>query len=627
MLPPGSAEPGPYRSSRTPYVIPIGNACTDHRYRRAGVVMGTQMGKTAGLFNVIGQKLDDDPAPILYFGPTRSNIDKVIEPQVVNLLRESPTLWAKLDKRGKPNKHVKKVSGVTLRLAWAGSPTELASQPAQLALADEVDKMKPVPGEGDPLALAEARVATYADGRLVATSSPTEGSVDVAKHPATGIEHWQLADADDISSPIWRFWQEGTRYEWAVPCPHCAAFFVPRFKLLTWPEGSTPRRAEREARLACSACGALTGNEQKEAMNARGTFLAPGQKVEGFDLKRKGPPRHAWLRVEGANGEVTGDPPDADTVTFWVSGLMSPWVTFGQRASAWLKAVRSGDQELIRAVLNTAFGELYRTRGQAPDWTVIRDTCAAPYQLGDVPRGVQRLFLTVDVQGDRLVCTVRGWGAEFESWLVHREELWGETNQPTVWRKLDELADREFGGMPIHAYAVDSGYRTEQALEWCRKRGTRAYATFGRDNPSRLYFQTDVEVKKKGGKKVRSGMKRWIFDSPYFKGWVHDRLGWPQDQAGAWHLPGRAEDGEFAPGTEDYCKQIVGEQRMRLPSGRVQWIRTGENHYLDCEALQALLAQLENIRGLKPIGSPPTKPNTAAAPRRGVRSSGVNVYP
>jgi len=575
--------------------------------------MGTQLGKTAGLFNVIGQKLDDDPAPILYFGPTKSNIDKVIEPQVVNLLRESPSLWAKLDKRGKPNKHLKKLSGVTLRLAWAGSSTEIASQAAHTALLDELDKMKPIPGEGDAFALAEARIATYPDGRVIATSSPTEGNVDVAKHPVTGIEHWQLSDADDISSPIWRFWQEGTRYEWAVPCPHCSAFFVPRFKLLSWPENSTPRRAEREARLACSACGALIGNEQKEQMNARGTYLAPGQQVEGFDLAKKGRPNHAWLRVEGDNGIVIGDPPDSDSATFWVSGLMSPWVTFGQRASGWLKAVKSGDQEKIRAVINTAFGELYRTRGQAPEWTAIRDDCMSPYQLGDLPSGAQRVFLTVDVQKDRLVCVVRGWGVGMESWLIHREELWGETDKPEVWARLWNLSERRFGDRPISAYAVDSGYRTEQALEWCRKRGVNAYATYGRERPARLYFQTDIEVNR-GGKKIRTGMKRWIVDTAYFKGWVHDRFGWPDDQPGAWHIPGTTPSGDFAAGTEEYCKQLVGEQRMRLPSGRVQWIRTGENHYLDCEALQAFLAHVEGVRNLLPPDA-----SDVARPKRKLR--------
>src|SRR4051812_14051304 len=128
VLPPGSAEPGPWNSSRTPYCLPIFAALKT--YRRVVAVMGSQMGKTEGLFNVIGHKLDDDPAPVLYIGPTKSNIDGVIEPRISQMLKSAPRLWDKTEKGRRAHKLVKRVAGVSLRLAWAGSPTELASQPA-----------------------------------------------------------------------------------------------------------------------------------------------------------------------------------------------------------------------------------------------------------------------------------------------------------------------------------------------------------------------------------------------------------------------------------------------------------------------------------------------------------------
>lgn len=438
---------------------------------------------------------------------------------------------------------------------------------------------------------------------------------------ASGIEHFALAAGDDIGSAIWKLWQEGTRYEWAVPCPHCQQFFVPRFKLLVWPEGCTPKRALRETSLSCQRCGSLIGNEHKVGMNACGTFLAPGMSVEGFAYDGKQPPAHAWLGIESANGVVIGSPPDSDAVSFWVSGIMSPFRTFGERVSQWLRAAASGDQERIRGVLNTGFGELYRTRGQAPAWESVREACAQPYQLGDVPVGVQRIFLTVDVQANRLVCTVRGWGYALESWLIHREELWGETDKPEVWVRLDELKKRMFGEQPIRATAVDAGYRQDKALEWVARNGASCYATKGRDNPTKLYAQHDVEVNR-AGKKVRTGMKLWTVDTAYFKAWVHDRLVWPQEQPGAWHLPGQMPSGEWPSGSEDYAKQIVGESRLRLPSGRTQWVRTGENHFLDCEALQAFLAHVEGVRNLQPLDATGAAPRVAVQrPRVAMRSN------
>src|SRR5690606_27638038 len=99
--------------------------------------------------------------------------------------------------------------------------TELASQEAALALVDEIDRMDTdVGGEGSPLALAEARTETYPDGKSIVTSTPTEGNVG-AKQLETGLTHWEEAAPEDVGSSIWKLWQDGTRYEWAWPCPDC----------------------------------------------------------------------------------------------------------------------------------------------------------------------------------------------------------------------------------------------------------------------------------------------------------------------------------------------------------------------------------------------------------------------
>jgi phage terminase large subunit GpA-like protein len=182
-------------------MIPIVKACTEPHYKRVIAVMGSQMGKTAGLLNVIGQRLDDDPAPIIYIAPTKNNIDNVIEPKLTELMKSVPSLWNKLAKGKKVTKTHKRIAGVSLRLAWAGSPTELASDSAVLVLVDEIDRMEDnVKGEGQVFELAEARTSTYADGRVVGTSTPTLGNVDTFIHPATQLEHWAVSDT--IASPI-----------------------------------------------------------------------------------------------------------------------------------------------------------------------------------------------------------------------------------------------------------------------------------------------------------------------------------------------------------------------------------------------------------------------------------------
>jgi phage terminase large subunit GpA-like protein len=416
ILPPGSAEPGPWRSSRTPYLIPILRASADFRFKRVVMAMGAQLGKTEALLNLIGWRLDDDPCPVLYISPTQRQAESISRDRLGKMLKSTPSLWAKLTKGQADKISEKWISGVRLGFAWAGSATELASHPAGMVLVDERDRMdESTGGEGDPVSLAEARTATFPDGKVIVCSTPTvEGA-----------------------SPIWSLWEEGTQHRWAWPCPECGEHFVPTLELLRWPEDCTPHRALKEARLACPECGSEIEDRHRPGMNARGVFLAPGQRVE--------------------NGEVVGDMPESDTASFWVSGLCSPWRTWGQRAKAFIEASRSKTPGRVQAVINTQFGETYKLQGEAPDWTRVAELRGG-YESGTVPEGVRVLTAGVDVQGNRLVYAVRGWGVNSESWLIEAGELWGETAHEQVWRDLGSLLAKTWGSMTIRRAFIDSGF-------------------------------------------------------------------------------------------------------------------------------------------------------------------------
>ena len=177
VLPAGVAEPGPWRSSRTPYMTEPVRAFKNPNYRRVVWVMGSQMGKTASQFNVIGHRLDDEPAPVLYLGPTQSNIRTMIEPKIQDMINETPSLKRKFIK-SKSTKTLKIINGIAFRMAWAGSAAELASDSAAVGFVDERDRMgESVKGEGDPVELMEARTSTFPDGKVGVASTPTVGTV------------------------------------------------------------------------------------------------------------------------------------------------------------------------------------------------------------------------------------------------------------------------------------------------------------------------------------------------------------------------------------------------------------------------------------------------------------------
>lgn len=528
--------------------------------------MASQMGKTAGLLNVIGHRLQDDPAPLIYVGPTRHHIDHVIEPKVMDLLRGVPALWEKLAQGKQQSKTHKRIGGVSLRLAWAGSATELASDSAVLVLVDEIDRMDSnVQGEGSVMELAEARTSTYPDGRVVGTSTPTLGQVETFKHPVTGIEHWAISDS--VVSPVWRLWQEGSRHEWAWSCPHCAHYFIPRFKHLWWPEGASPEVACQQAALACPRCGGLILDSERHRLNSQGVFLAPGQ----------------WVEKEHVCG--IADTAGCDMASFWVSGLcsFSPKKTFGFLAKKVVAALKSGEPERVQGVINTDFGELFGQIGEAPLWTAVAER-RKPYRQGEVPEPVVVLTAGVDVQKDRLVYVVRGWAEDLESWLIEHGELWGETDKPEVWQRLSGFVQSRWQEQGLSWVAIDSGYQTQAVYRFCRLHPGLALATKGHDALDKPFKRVALDVGVRG-QSLASGLALWHFNSDQMKSWVHARMDWPLDQPGGWWLP---EDI-----SEDYCKQIVAEQRTVNSLGKVTWVKIKrENHYLDCEALAYLVVRM-----------------------------------
>ena len=304
---PGARNPG-----LTPYTIPFMRAFADPRYRRVVLVTAAQSGKTDSVLDVIGEKLDNHPGPVIYVGPHKEFLVDQLEPRLSELFRQSPSLASKvlggLDSK-KQKKTLKRIAGTRVRLAHAGSSAALKSDPASIAFVDEYDGMMTLPG-GDPLGLVSARLDTFADAKIGITSTPGVGSIDVYHDEASGLVFWKKAPVEDLESPIWRLWNEGTMHHWAWPCIHCGDFFIPRFECLKWVKHedgtkTTPSEAARTAFVQCPGCGGVLEEMHKAEMNARGVFVAPGQ-------------------VVNVAGDVSGEPRETSTISFWVSGLCSP---------------------------------------------------------------------------------------------------------------------------------------------------------------------------------------------------------------------------------------------------------------------------------------------------------------
>jgi hypothetical protein len=71
------------------------------------------------------------------------------------------------------------------------------------------------------LGLVSARGDSFADSMTAVCSTPSEGTVETEKDLDSGIEFWKRAAPEDVQSPVWRLYQEGTMHCWAWRCKHC----------------------------------------------------------------------------------------------------------------------------------------------------------------------------------------------------------------------------------------------------------------------------------------------------------------------------------------------------------------------------------------------------------------------
>ena len=551
------------------------------------------MGKSDSVLDIIGERLDTSPVPMLYVGPNKQMLTEQWEPRIMALLEEAPSLQRKVVRGKRMTKTRKVIAGVPLRLAHAGSSTALKSDPFGLALTDEADElMANIKGQGNPIELVDLRGQTYADFVHAIVSTPSRGPSEVKRDEESGLEFWDDdVDLKEIKSTIWKLWLSGTRHHWAWPCPHCGEYFIPRFSCLEWdkpkgPDGrelkSDPNLAARTARLQCpQGCVDYILEEHKEEMNARGVYVAPGQSVT-------------------TDGVVHGAPPENWTLSYWASGLASPFVSWGDRAAAFVSAVRSGDSDVIQGVINGGFGEVYSPKaGDAPDWKEL-SRLRLPYQRGSVPEDVMFLTCGVDVQKNRLIYVVRGWGRRQGSWLIDHGEIWGDTQFDDVWVDLGDLLEQRYGKFPIRRTLVDSGYRPgkpdavpeHKVYEFCRRFSRFVYAAKGMSRPQRTPLTTTKIDVAPDGARSKYSLELVRLDPDFFKSWVHQRLNWPEDQPGAWHVHEEAD--------ENYFRQLVSEARVRKPSGAVVWVpRSRENHYLDCESLAYAAAYMLGVQRLR----------------------------
>lgn len=567
----GAAEAGPYRTARTPYMRAIMDALSPaHPARRVVFPKAAQVGATEAGNNWLGHCVHIAPGPFLLVQPTVDLAKRLSQQRIDPLIEESRELRERvLPSRSRDSGNTvlsKRFPGGVLLITGANSAVGLRSMPTRNVFLDEVDAYPgDLDGEGDPVALAEARTISFGHrSKMFLASTPT----------ITGL------------SRIEREWEMSDQRRYHVPCPHCGGLQWLKFDRLRWPKG-----LPHLAGYVCEHCETTIEERHKTWM------MAPENGAE-------------WIAT--APPEVISVAARTGTVGFHISGLYSPlgWLSWVDIAQQWEAA--QGNEAALKTFKNTVLGETWQERGEAPDWQRLYDR-REQWLLGSVAWGVLFLTAGADVQRDRIEIDVWGWGRDMRSWLVDHIVLEGDVTQPEVWAKLDLVLAQTWPHasgqrMGLDRLAIDTGdgVTTNFVYGWVRSKSRDQVMAIkgkrGFDRTSPVDGPNWVEVTERG-RKIKRGVQLWSIAVAVFKSETYSylRLARPTDEAlaegASWpvgyvHLP-RGITGEWV-------QQLVAEQlvtiKARNGASRFEWqqLRT-RNEALDCRIYARAAAWLRGI--------------------------------
>ena len=430
LSPENSAEPGRWKTGRTPYLEEIMDAFTDPRIHRITVVASSQVGKTEAELNMLGYAMDIDPGPIMFVLPnTRPVAETFSKRRVSAMIRDTPRLRKKVaDAKGRDGNNTifnKTYPGGMLTITGANSPSNLASTPCRYVFGDERDRWPRSAGaEGDPWGLVKARTITFYNYKMVEVSTPTIKGCSV-------IEESFL---------------EGSQEYWSTECPHCHEYSFIRFGNIRFKHTKTVKNGKNqytveEIEYVCPVCGCISS--EKEIRRQPKKWIA------------KNP--EAYKRGHRS---------------FWINAFSSPWLSWEELILRYLAA--DGDPEELKTVYNTLFGELWEDRTGLLD----EDGLLARREEyeAELPDGVLCLTCGVDTQNNRLEYEVVGYGYHRENWGIEKGVIMGKPDEDETWERLDGVIDRVWKfkngrGLKTSITFVDSGGNyTQEVYAQCKKR-------------------------------------------------------------------------------------------------------------------------------------------------------------
>ncbi|NKJ77749.1 phage terminase large subunit family protein [Rhizobium leguminosarum] len=410
------------------------------RTSKMTVMKSTRVGYTQAILAGLGYFTAHDPRNVLMVRPTIKDAQKffkehvalVLSWPIMNSLNLGKSVFGTL----RDTITEKYFPGGFIKGVGSESPNGLRDLDVDVLIMDEVDGFALTAGvDGDPSKLAEERLLQSYDPRNIAGSTPT----------------------DEAVSKINRRFLESDQRHYNVPCPTCK-----HMQVLKWGSGDenepgikwSPKKAPTEFWYQCEK-GCRISEAKKLWMLENGKWIAKFPEI----YERTG---HAGFHIN-ALYSLQPNAKWPNLVEKFLESYKSP-VTF-------------------KTFVNTTLGEVWKSRGEAPDWERLYNRSRINLRKrGVVPYGSCFLTAAVDIQrgsagggaDGRLEVFIWGWGRGGSSWLVDHIVIKGDPFGKEVWDKLTEVAyskwQHENGTfLGLERIGVDHGYATAPAYRWCKK--------------------------------------------------------------------------------------------------------------------------------------------------------------
>jgi phage terminase large subunit GpA-like protein len=557
-------EKGPWRTSRTPYLLePLNAMDPENPVQKVVMMFATQLGKSEVLYNSIFKRIHLSPMDMMMVQPTLQDAKDHSSQRFTASVRLMPWVAERIAEtrsRDETNTLLTKEiadGSATLFFAGANSARSLASKPLGFAACDEIDGYPlDVDGEGDPLGLIWERMSNFPNRKMLLCSTPT-------------TKGFSRVESEYLASDRRRYW---------VPCPHCSEAQVLTWGAdvaygVKWAKTAAGEPRPETATYICRHCGASILEHHKTDMLANGAWQSD---------------------LPGAQrGLVAG---------FHLSKLYSPlgWKSWAMLVEDWTKAreaAANGDVTRLKTFINTSLAETWEEQGDKANEHDLQKRAAAT--LGQVEWGMFVCTMGIDVQGDRLEAYLWAWGRGMERQLVDRRVIYGDPARPeseegSPWAALTEYRNTpvlHVSGEPapiLAAFCDSGGHHTQAVYVYARAhQHEHVHACKGSSIPGRsvLGKPTDQDVNWRG-QKIKGGVKLWQIGTDTAKAEIYGRLRVTEPGPGFVHLSKQMPAEVF--------EQLTSERlvtRYIKGRARLEWVKPPgkRNEALDC-AVYALAA-------------------------------------